>query len=196
MRWQQWLILMAIPALMVVGLVVLSQQARQESEQQLGPSAPAAKPSEPVWARQLEVRGISDPEFLDPDAVDLPPSEPIIGLVVDGEPRAYVRKSLSGIAKRHVISDQAEEGRITVTHCDLSSCTRVFVEPTGEKLKDIRVGGLKENSTLELLIDGQRYPQRDQKIPLAEFPFVETTWERWLADHPQTKVYTGGLGDG
>ena len=176
---------------MVLGLAMLSQRSRQERTQQLGPAAPASPPAEPVLARQLEVRGISDPKFLDPESASLAPSDAIIGLLVDGQPRAYLRRSLSGIAKKHVVSDQTDEGRITVTHCDLSNCTRVFVEPTGEQLKDIRVGGLQDNATLDLLIDGQRYPQRDQKIPLAEFPFVETSWERWLADHPQTKVYAG-----
>lgn len=191
MRWQRWLILAAVPLLMLAGMALLMQASRKEEiPQQIGPAAPAAARSEPVLARQLDVPGVSAPEFLDPDDARLAPADPVIGVIVAGEPRAYLRRALSGVAKKHLVSNQTEAGRITVTHCDLSNCTRVFVEQADD-LKEIRVGGLQSNSTLELLIDGRRYPQRDPQIPLAEFPFAETSWEKWLADHPETKVYVG-----
>jgi len=68
----------------------------------------------------------------------------------------------------------------------------VFVEDETEKPTEIRVGGLQSNGTLELLIEGRRYAQTDEKIPLPKYPFAEMTWKQWLAQHPQTTIYVGG----
>lgn len=200
MRWQRWLIVAAIPALMLASMAVIIRQGPKEHAKQLGPSEtsapPPARKKAGVLPRQLNERGVSNPEFVDPHDVELAAGDAVIGLVVEGEPRAYLRTALSGVAKRHIVTDATPTGRITVTYCDLAQCARVFVEPADDEPKEIRVGGLQRDETLSLLIDGQRYSQRDPSIPLAEFPFEETSWADWLAKHPQTKIYIGGRTEG
>jgi hypothetical protein len=197
MAWQRWLIVAAMPTLMVAGLALLfSRSQPKEAAPKFGPTASQRPADAPVFARQLDEPGISDPEFVDPEEADLAPDDPVIGVIVDGQPRAYLQLALSGVAKKHVVSDVTSIGRITVTHCDLSRCTRVFIEDAPAGHKQIRVGGLQANRSLELLIDGRRYSQRDENIPLPEYPFAETSWENWLAEHPETKVYVGERSDG
>lgn len=199
MRWQRWIIVAVIPLLMLASMALILQQSRKRQEakqiaKQLGPSdmsPPVQTQKERILGRQLDVPGISNPEFVDPENVELAPSDQVIGLVVAGKPRAYLRRALAGRAKKHIVSDSTEEGQITVTHCDLSECTRVFLERGAREPKEIRVGGLQADGTIELLIEGRRYPQREGKIPLAEFPFAETTWGDWLAKYPDSKIYVG-----
>jgi hypothetical protein len=200
MRWQRWLVVAAIPVLMLAGMILVLPRSKQEVVKAPGPEmspsqrkAPAAaqRKSMPTLARQLDLAGVSEPEFLAAEDADLADSDAVIGLIVDGEPRAYLQKALAGVPNKHVVTDHTEAGEITVTHCDLAECTRVFVERDEGKGGRIRVGGLRPDQTLELLIDGRRYSLSDPKIPLEEFPFTETSWGQWLASYPDTTVYVG-----
>lgn len=200
MRWRRWLIVAAIPLLMIVGMAILQQSAKRplpkEAPSQVGPSDPSlsapAPKKDPILARQLNVPGVRNPVFHDPADVEIAASDLVIGLIVAGQPRAYLRQALSGLPKKHIVSDPTGEGQVILTHCDLSDCTRVFVASPERGAQEIRVGGLLEDGTLELLYDGRRYHQPDGKLPLPELPFAETSWGDWLAKHPDTTIYIGG----
>jgi len=143
---------------------------------------------------RLDVAGIDRPEFVTHRVVQLAADDQVIGIIVDGKPRAYLKRALSGSPEKHVVSDLTAEGRITVTHCDLEDCTRVFVDAGQEEA--IRIGGRREDRSLDLIIDGQRYSQLSQSIPRDPFPFEETSWQAWLAKHAETSVYLGGENGG
>jgi hypothetical protein len=138
----------------------------------------------------LDAPGINQPEFVTPRVVQLDPQDRVIGIMVDGKPRAYLMRALSGSAAKHVVSDLTPEGRITVTHCDLENCTRVFVD--AGQAEPIRTGGRRRDRSLDLIVDGERYSQVSESIPRDVFPFEEMSWQEWLAKHPETSVYLGG----
>jgi hypothetical protein len=80
---------------------------------------------------------------------------------------------------------------VTVTHCDLTECTRVLTDATAPSPLGIGVWGWK-NGDMQLLINGQRIPHRSRRLPLEELPHVVVPWEDWRYLYPDTDVYTRG----
>ena len=156
------------------------------SNENVGPAPPASN----FQPHRTDVSGNEHPEFVAPRVVQLAPHDEVIGVIVDGKPRAYVKRALSKRPEKHVVSDFTPQGRITVTYCDLEACTRVFVD-SGQQ-EPIRVGGRRPDRSLELIVDGQRHSQLSDLIPRDKFPFEEATWQEWFSRHPETSVYIGG----
>ena len=90
---------------------------------------------------------------------------------------------------------------ISVTHCDISGCTRVFTSSTpGQPLK-LSVGGLrgyrmilKFAERLYLQETSELLDEEGPSLPYREFSASVTTWEDWRQAHPKTDVYIGAAG--
>jgi hypothetical protein len=119
--------------------------------------------------------------------------EPVIGVVVDGKPRAYRLWAFIG-PQRHVLNDLVAAKPVTVTYCDLRDCVRVFAGD-GPAPLDVGTGG--HDRGLLLLVGGRRFRQESlepadptarAQFPLRPMRFERTTWKQWRDAHPDTDV--------
>ena len=163
------------------------------------PARPPAKAEAPGPQRynpmRLDIPPIDEPPLEYADDVNLEDEAIVIGIVVNGEPRAYLREAFEMHPHRHVVTDSIDSTPVAITHCDRLRCTRVF---TGRDLEDprtIRVGGWRPDQSLGLIVKEQEYSQHSPEIPLDEVPFVELPWGLWRELFPDTLVYVGPTED-
>lgn len=148
----------------------------------------------------INVAGVAAPQLVPADEIELEDAEPVIGVEVAGEARAYVVKAFEvrsilriediGV---HVVCDVVGGRPICVTHCDRSKQTRVLAgstKPEESVPLDVRVGGWADG--MVLVVQGTRYAHLSKEIPLADVQFITTTWGAWRARHPETLVYSRG----
>jgi len=147
---------------------------------------------------------VQQPPALSAAAVRLADDAEVIGVAAGGRHRAYALDAFVYWTKRHVVNDVVGGVPITVTHCDLTECTRVFTAPDRDGPLDVSVGGWGgrfEESGLLLRVGSTRYRQTtgeplkdgDPPFPYAPAEYVRTTWKRWREAHPDTDVYVGEL---
>jgi hypothetical protein len=150
---------------------------------------PSATPF--VWA------GITRPATVKAAAAGLADDEPVVGVVVRGHARAYRVKALATITG-HVVNDLLAGAPVTVTHCDLVGCTRVFTSDSGEPLP-VMTGG-RDADGLLLKVGDRFYHQATGRplsdptggpLPYRVIEFRETSWREWRTAHPATDVYVG-----
>jgi hypothetical protein len=149
----------------------------------------------------LFVPGNRDPEFADPQDARISDSMTVIGVVIQDHARAYRLDSFKipwvfplhrdpVDVHRHIVNDLIGTTAVTITHCDISHCTRVFVKPQQQEALTLAVGGLQADR-MQLWCQGERYDQADREIPLEDAEFQITTWGEWVAAHPDSLVYFG-----
>ena len=122
------------------------------------------------------------------DEVNLPEDTPIIGVVIDGQSRAYLPKGMSE-PQWHLAHDNFNGRPITVTYCNWTDCARVFTRgsvPPGQ----VHMGGFL-NGQMQLLIKNTPYDQNGTQLPIAHYPMKRATWGKWKATHPETEIYLG-----
>ncbi|HIF00927.1 MAG TPA: DUF3179 domain-containing protein [Fuerstia sp.] len=132
--------------------------------------------------------GIQRPEFVSVGSAELSEDERVIGIVAGDEARAYSIKAMSGMSS-HVVNDVIGTTSVSITYCDRTDCVRVFTGGTPGQPIPLLVGGFSDGEML-ILFQDQMYKQSSQEIPLKEYESEITTWNDWLARHPETKVFT------
>jgi hypothetical protein len=140
----------------------------------------------------LEVPPIDRPVLVHAADARIDDAAIIIGVVVQGEARAYLRDAFALGPLSHIVRDKIQATPIAVTHCDRLLCTRVFAGNDPNRPLNIRVSGWRSDQTMELVIDGKQYSQKFPILPLAELPFSEATWGQWRKKYPDTLIYLGG----
>jgi hypothetical protein len=161
---------------------------------------PGGMPTPPPFEMELadEVPGLKEPTARPAAEAHLRNDEPVVGVTAGGRARAYVLKAMSHDPHYHVINDILGGVTVSVTHCDVYHCTRVFTG--GKKCGPLKlgVGGVKQGGLI-LRAAGHSYRQ-DTAAPLSlddpPFPYdarEETlqTWGEWRQAHPDTDVYLG-----
>lgn len=89
---------------------------------------------------------IDNPQFVSVDEVDdLPDTEPVIGLTIDGEMKAYPLRILMW---HEIVNDVLAGVPVTVTFCPLCNATIVFDRRVGERVLDFGTTGKLRNSDL------------------------------------------------
>lgn len=152
------------------------------------------------------IPAVTDPDFVGPGhagAGYLRDDDIVMGIVIDGEPRAYPHN----IGWWHeIINDSAGDESVIVTLCPLTGTGMVFngVADDGERIQ-VGVSGLLFNNNL-IMYDRRDqgnertlYPQMIYKgilgsrrgEELALLPMTECTWEYWKRIHPDTRVIDG-----
>ena len=140
---------------------------------------------------RLDYPAIEEPPLEYADEVALEDEAIVIGIVVNGEPRAYLREAFADDPQRHVVTDSIDSTPVAITHCDRIGCTRVLTGIELEETGSIRVGGWRADQTLALIVGEEEYSQKSEEIPLADVPFLELPWGMWRELFPDTLVYVG-----
>ena len=142
---------------------------------------------------------IDDPEFMDAADGDahLDPGDPIIGMVHDGEPRAYPQNIL---VWHEIVNDVIGGDAISVTYCPLTGTAQAFARGN----TTFGVSGLLLNSNLIMYdrASDTYWPQmlavglagEHVGAELVEFNVVWTDWEDWRTNYPETDVLTEETG--
>ena len=157
------------------------------------PSAASAHPR--IYTPfDADVDPISNVELIPATEILLADDEVVIAVAAFGETRAYVRRALQGYPERHVVHDELGSTPVAVTHCERTGCTRVLTAKDAGSLLNVRCGGWLPVQEMALLVGSQRYAQSSPDLPLADLPFIETTWKAWKQQHPNSLIYAGPLG--
>ena len=92
------------------------------------------------------IRSIEDPKFFPASEVtDLQPTEPVIGLIVDGDARAY---PLSVLTRHEIANDVVGGVPVAVTYCPLCNSAVVFDRRVGGRVLEFGVSGNLRNSDM------------------------------------------------
>ena len=148
--------------------------------------------------RIMEVHGAVATEFLPATQVELPDSAAVLGIVVQGQPRAYLAEGMSE-PESHLVHDTIQGQDFTVTYCNLRDFARVFSRNDSEPT-ELLMGGWANNqmqlqlivkSQRQLILKEQRYDHTAGDIPLQEIQVERSTWGEWKTRHPGTDLYLG-----
>ncbi len=142
------------------------------------------------------VEGVTSPEFVSAVEAKLRDADRVVGIVINGQPRAYPLARLSAMSD-HVVNDHVStsEGKslpFTVTYGDMTDCVRVL-EPSSETTQEslgIRTLGLLDEG-LALQWQGKDFKQLEAVDGLQDVPYQRKTWAEWKAEFPDTIVYKG-----
>ena len=139
------------------------------------------------------IPSIDDPSFAGTDWGNefMDPADPVFGVIIDGEARAYPQKIL---VRHEIVNDQFGDRGIAVTYCPLTGTAIGFERGSVE----FGVSGMLVNSNL-IMYDRATdswWPQvlgtsilgEHKGNALHEVPVTWTTWERWRDAHPDTGV--------
>ena len=138
----------------------------------------------------------------DPGAAYLDDADRVLGVVVDGQARAYPHPVLD---HHEIVTDRVGETVFTVTFCPLTG-SGVALDPflDGERLRLGVSGMLFANNLVyydrttgdvfgpQLSFQGTCTPFQDRTLSLR--PLVETSWGQWRRVHPDTKVISRETG--
>lgn len=134
------------------------------------------------------VPGLMQPHVDSADQADVPDDGGVLGIVVDGQARAYVLRAMSGMSSR-VVNDLIGGIPVTVIYCDQTDCARVLTSKTRGKPIDVWIGGWTTGMAVRL--NEQMYLQTSPDLPLDDLPFERTTWGDWKERYPASLVFTG-----
>jgi Protein of unknown function (DUF3179) len=182
-------------AVTILGVFGYEALTLRVSRDDVGFNTDPANPFQP-----FRMPGIVRPPIVEAGASGLRPDEEVIGIEVDGHPRAY-RLSAFRDRSHHVVNDMIDGVPVTVSYCDISDCVRTYTDPGKSAPLEVAVAGLFEGGEMVLDVDGHLYLQKTGKplkpgegpssLPLEQLSPTRTTWERWRREHPSTGVYRG-----
>jgi hypothetical protein len=159
---------------------------------------PPPAPPSPATDVVMDVPAIVQPPALPAAKASLDDDTPVIGVLASGRARAYLLEAFERGPASHIVNDVLGDVPISVTHCDLSGCTRLFTSDTpGRPLK--LSGGGRRGHWLVLKFDGRLYRQETSQpldaegaaFPYSEYPAELTDWGVWRKEHPETDIYLG-----
>ena len=166
---------------------------------------PATPTSVPIDLSQLAdllpadaIPAIDDPQFdHGADAGEMRPDERVIGLVINGDARAY---PLAILSSHEIVNDVVGEEPVAVTWCPLCYSAIVFSRDidgvdqplefgvSGKLLRNTLVMFDRESGSLWSQLYGQAIDGTLIGRSLDFYPSVLTDWATWQATHPQTRV--------
>jgi len=164
-------------------------------------------PGDPMPAKHLwkfEMPGLQEPQTVAARAAKIADGDEVIGVVVNGKPRAYWLKALK-YPPWHIVNDVVVGVPVSVTYCDRTDCTQVYTSGQSSAPLDVNLAGLY-GAEMVVKVEGALYLQQTGKpfepaagvpsLPYADYPWERTTWEAWRQRHPETDVFIGQGGRG
>ncbi len=140
---------------------------------------------------------LNDPALEDAGSDWIPDDEVVLGLLVDGDARAYPRRVME---VHEMVNDTVGGQRIALPYCTLCGAAIAYRTDgvVGEEPLELRTSGLLQRSN-KLMYDagtesllgqflgvGLSGPLRGEA--LERLPIVTTTWGEWRTAHPETTV--------
>jgi len=143
------------------------------------------------------IPSIDQPIFVEAHEVDLAPGDMVIGFVHEGEARAYPQSIL---VYHEIVNDQIAGLNVAVTYCPLTATAQGFLR--GEATLGVSGQLLNSNLVMYDRESGSYFSQiaatglngTHEGRSLQEIGLTWTTWERWRAVHPDTKVLSDRTG--
>jgi hypothetical protein len=153
--------------------------------------------------RKDDIPAISKPDCVSAnDARHVRPKDRVVGVDIDGEPRAY---PISILNHHEIVNDTLRGTPIAVTYCPLCDSAVVFDRRTPIGEREFGVSGLLYNSNVlmydradaeslwsQITMAGVSGPGSGQ--PLKPVASELTTWQDWLSRHPDTTVMSTKTG--
>lgn len=153
---------------------------------------------------RFEMSGLRIPPVLPAATSKIADRDEVIGVVVNGKPRAYWLKALK-YPPWHIVNDMVADVPVSVTYCDRTNCIQVYTDRQGSAPLDVNLGGLYGKEMI-VKIGPVLYYQASGKpfdpavstpaLPYADQPWERTTWRDWKQRHPETDVFIGLGGPG
>lgn len=132
---------------------------------------------------------------------DLKPDSRVLGVVVNGQARAYPVAILNW---HEIVNDQIDDQAVTLTYCPLCGTGMAFIAPVSENTKGFGVSGLLYNSDVllydrsteslwsQILMTAVSGPRQGETLkPLA---VEHTDWQDWQNRYPDSLVLNRDTG--
>jgi hypothetical protein len=198
-----WKGILALPAL-GLAVVVASYWVERSRLRAVEKEVTYGNPGQTKHFWKFEMPGLQNPRALPAAASKIADGDEVIGVMVNGKPRAYWLKALR-YPPWHIVNDVVAGVPVSVTFCDRTNCTRVYTGAHSSTPLDLNLGGLYGH---EMVVEagGVLYLQETGKpfeagagvppLPYADHPWERTTWKAWRQRHPETDVFIGlgGIG--
>jgi hypothetical protein len=158
----------------------------------------------PAGFRRFLPRGriasLDAPQYVAGSRASIPPEAWVLGIVVDGQARAY---SLNLLNRHEVVNDLYGDRPVAVIWCPLANAGAVYsrriqsrdlrFEPSGVLMNGSIVVQDKETDTFWPIILGAAAVGPLKGTPLETLPgSVKVQWKDWLRLHPDTIVLSEG----
>jgi hypothetical protein len=145
--------------------------------------------------RKDGIPSVDEPKFN--DGGDVEDGDPVFGVVVNGEPRAYPQDVL---AQHEIANDTVGGKNIAVTYCPLTGTAMGFER--GGTTFGVSGDLLNSNLVMYDRATDTRYPQvlgagvegELRGGSLVPFGVTWTTWGRWRDEHPDSRVLSRDTG--
>ena len=148
------------------------------------------------------IPSIDNPAFVAAsDAAFLDAEDRILGVTIEGQPKAYPIAILNW---HEIVNDQSAGQHFVVTYCPLCGTGMVFATNAGAHALNFGVSGLLYNSDVllydrntdslwsQLLAKAISGPLKGTVLP--QLPAHHTSWAAWRGEHPDTLVLSRDTG--
>ena len=147
------------------------------------------------------IPAIDRPKFVAPGEARMKWGERILGVALNGEAKAYPVRILNW---HEVVNDSVGGMPVAVTYCPLCGSGVTFSRVVDDKQRSFGVSGLlynndvllydRESNSLWSQILGKAVTGPSKGVKLEVVPTTHTSWEDWIARHPDTLVLSEDTG--
>lgn len=143
------------------------------------------------------IPAIDEPRFIDAGETDLDPGDMVIGFVHEGEARAYPHDI---VVFHEIVNDRVGGLNVAITYCPLTATAQGFkrgdttLGVSGQLLNSNLVMFDRESRSYFAQIAATGVKGEHRGRTLDEVDVVWTTWGRWHAVHPDTRVLSDRTG--
>jgi len=158
-----------------------------------------------IWAGEIRdvlapgvIQAISDPQTVAAGQVSMSVDEPVIGVSINGQARAY---SVYLLNSHEVVNDTVGGKPVAVTWCPLANLAVVYSREVGDTVRTFEASGALLKNTVVLLdyrtdslwtaISGQAIvgPSSGERLQVVP-SWQKIRWGTWFRMHPDTTVAT------
>ncbi len=153
---------------------------------------------EPV-ERMVHAPGVRPSVFYAPGQITLSQNDEVVGVLVNGQPRAYLLDALRDLS-HCVVNDVVGERAVAVIYAADEQRIRVLVSrrkqgvaPTSSGEPALLNVGITGEIGGQLMISyrGQDFFSDEPLQGLSDYPFSHCTWSTWRHAYPDTDIYIG-----
>lgn len=143
------------------------------------------------------IPSIDRPRFVEPEEANLEPGDRVIGYHHGGEARAYPHEIL---VYHEIVNDRVGGLNVAITYCPLTATAQAFergettLGVSGRLLNSNLVMFDRDSRSLFSQIAATGLSGEHLGRTLVEVDVTWTTWERWRAAHPDTRVLSDDTG--